>query len=99
MLSAGWSGVLFLLGIGATIVLYEVQRFQNIPDLVKVGPTLLTSSLTAFQIKPILVNRERIVSYRSLRGRLQNCDGLPQAQVDALIAEAIQALQELRKRD
>lgn len=99
MLSAGWSGGVFLVGVGVTIVLFNFESLQKIPDLVKLGPTLLTTSVTAFQIKPILVSRERIVGFRSIKGRLANCAGLPEAKIEALVTEAEKTLDELRKRD
>jgi hypothetical protein len=98
-LSAGWSAAMFLAGVTATFVLYRFQSLQKVPDLVKFGPTLLTSSITAFQIKPILVSRERIVGFRSIKGRLQNCAALPEARIEKLIAEAEETLDELRKRE
>ena len=98
-LSVGWTAFLFLLGIATTAFFYRLQRFQNMPDLVKIGPGLLSSSVSAFQIKMIMVSRERIISYDSLKRRLQNCDEWPEPQIEALIAETVKALDDLRKRD
>lgn len=98
-LSMGWTAFLFLLGFAATVVFYSAGRFQNMPDLLRIGPALLTSSVSAFQIKTIMVSRERIISYKSLRSRLLTCNEWPEPQIDALIAETVKALEELRKRD
>ena len=98
-LSLGWSVFVFLLGVVTTIIFYKLERFQNLTDIVKIGPTLLTSSVTAFQIRPILVSRERLVSYTSLQNRLMGCEGLSPQIIEELAAEAVKALEELRKRD
>jgi hypothetical protein len=98
MLSFGWTAFLFLLGLVTTAVFYRLQRFQNMPDLVKVGPSILTSSVAAFQIKTITVSRERIVGFRSLKGRLQNCDGLPEPKIEGLISETEEAIKQIRDR-
>lgn len=97
-LSVGWTAFVFLLGLATTAVFYKLQRFQNMNDVVKLGPTLLTSSISAFQIKTITVGRERIVGFNSLKGRLQNCSGLAESQIDVLVAEAVAALKDIRER-
>jgi hypothetical protein len=98
ILSFGWTGFLILLGLGITAVFYRLQRFANVPDLVKVGPSILTSAVAAFQIKTITVSRERLVGYRSLKGRLQNCEGLPDPKIQGLITETEEAIKSIRDR-
>ncbi|KAA3615340.1 MAG: hypothetical protein D8M58_22280 [Calditrichaeota bacterium] len=91
-----WFIILLLIGIVGTILLYKIV--SEIPDILKVGPSVILAAISSFQIKTIIVTRERISAFLSLKIRLDSAQGLPDTQIAAVEQIVIDTIKEVVKR-
>lgn len=88
-ISLGFSLALLLLGILVTVwFLRSGSAFSSYPDLMKVGPLLITSAVAALPLKAFLSYRTRIATYVFL---LDHCSD-PDPAVSQVVVEAIKNL-------
>jgi len=64
-IAIGWSAALVVLGAAVTVafVVRGGGRMAQWPDLVKLGPLLMSTALTTFPCKLLMSSRSRLASY------------------------------------
>src|ERR1051325_1131290 len=66
-LSLGSCVFLFLLGLGITLWFFKSSAsFGTYPDLLKVGPLIITSAAALFPLKSFQSYRTRLIAYKYL---------------------------------
>ena len=83
-----WLACLLILGISISFYLFISSKNGELKEIIKLGPTLFSTSISFFPIKLILSSRCRIASYRVFQDYLK--DGrAPDSDVIDCIKEAI----------
>ncbi len=95
-IAVGWA--VALLGVGTALTTIFVvgagSAASKVPDLLKLGPLILSTALTAFPCKMLLSSRSRLASYGYLYRNLPS-----EAADPRLVEVAIEAMKQTLKGD
>jgi hypothetical protein len=83
-----WLACILIIGIVISFYLYLSSKNDKLIEIIKLGPTLISTSITIFPIKLILSSRCRIASYRVFQDSLKE-GSIPDNDVIDCIKEAI----------
>lgn len=93
-----WGLGLFVVGLVATVVLYNLPATQSLQDVAKIGPILITAAISSIQFKTIAVSRERVATLRNLRDGVSGLHQLPPEQGEKIFDMIIEVIKDFAKR-
>src|SRR5918911_440011 len=92
-----FSGValgLFLLGVIITALCAKYPAFADMSGGMKLGPTMVGTGVSALPTMMFIINRERIVYFKSLKRRCERCT---ENEAETLVAEVDNALRQAQE--
>lgn len=98
--SFGTAAAIFIAGCAATLFFYfsNDPKFKDLPDLMKLGPGLISMAVSSFPIKLFMESRERVIYYKHLKDRCADCDNFEESELTELTREISNALKDVSKR-
>lgn len=83
-----WLSCMLIIGFAISCYLFLSSKNDKLIEIIKLGPTFISTSITIFPIKLIMSSRSRIVSYKAFQDSLKEGNG-PDNDVIDCIKEAI----------